>query len=68
MSAAFLDEFRGDRSRCAKCNCDADMNDLTPLGHLGDLCAKCFRVAIADMNLKRSDYEKQQDNSGGWEG
>lgn len=67
MSAAFLDEFRGDRSRCAKCKCDADLNDLTPLGHLGDICAKCFHEVIADMRLTSDEWRQMQDKSGGWE-
>ena len=65
MSAAF-DHFTNERGRCSKCKCDSEVNDLTQLGHM-DLCCKCYREAIADLQLRRSDYEGQQSNSSAWE-
>lgn len=64
MTAAF-DEFREERGRCADCKCESD--DLTDLGKDHPLCSKCYRLAIRDLELKRTDYEGTQDNSGAWE-
>ena len=63
MSAAF--DRDTPTGRCADCHCESD--DLTELGRGRDLCSKCYRLAIRDLELKRSDYEGTQQNTAAWE-